>query len=52
MVGTDWRERCSRKAKINKGTSLWWREFGLMFLEGDQTFSKLGTAVQMSLAVS
>ncbi|MBZ3643458.1 ROK family protein [Enterococcus faecium] len=35
------------KGQINKGAHLYGGEFGLMFLDGDKTFSKLGTAVQM-----
>lgn len=36
------------QGQLNKGAHLYGGEFGLMFLEGNQTFSKLGTAVQMA----
>lgn len=34
--------------ELNKGAHLYGGEFGLMFLNGEHTFSTLGTAVQMA----
>ena len=48
VVGTGIGGAMFTKGQINEGAHLYGGEFGLMFLEGDQTFSKLGTAVQMA----
>ncbi|WP_165003630.1 MULTISPECIES: ROK family protein [unclassified Enterococcus] len=48
VIGTGVGGALFTDGQLNKGAHLYGGEFGLMFLEGDQTFSKLGTAVQMA----
>ncbi|MEI5993009.1 ROK family protein [Candidatus Enterococcus mansonii] len=48
VVGTGIGGAIFHKGKIVKGAHLYGGEFGLMYLSGGETFSKLGTAVQMA----
>lgn len=48
VLGTGVGGAIFNNGQLNKGAHLYGGEFGLMFLEGDKTFSMLGTAVQMA----
>ena len=48
VIGTGIGGAIFHKGEIVKGAHLYGGEFGLMYLSGGQTFSKLGTAVQMA----
>lgn len=48
VIGTGIGGAIFHKGEIVKGTHLYGGEFGLMYLSGGETFSKLGTAVQMA----
>lgn len=48
VIGTGIGGAMFTNGELNKGAHLYGGEFGLMFLDGDKTFSKLGTAVQMA----
>ncbi|MGM9904393.1 ROK family protein [Enterococcus sp. 10A9_DIV0425] len=48
VIGTGIGGAMFTNGELNKGAHLYGGEFGLMFLDGDKTFSKVGTAVQMA----
>lgn len=48
VLGTGVGGAVFHKGELVKGAHLYGGEFGLMFLDGGQTFSELGTAVQMA----
>lgn len=48
VIGTGIGGAMFTKGQMNKGAHLYGGELGMMFLDGDQTFSRLGTAVQMA----
>ncbi|MGC6768547.1 ROK family protein [Enterococcus sp. LJL128] len=48
VIGTGIGGAVFHKGEIVKGAHLYGGEFGLMFLDGNRTFSTLGTAVQMA----
>ncbi|MBO0465959.1 ROK family protein [Enterococcus plantarum] len=48
VIGTGIGGAIFHKGEIVKGAHLYGGEFGLMYLSGGETFSKLGTAVQMA----
>lgn len=48
VIGTGVGGAMFTNGELNKGTHLYGGEFGLMFLNGEHTFSTLGTAVQMA----
>lgn len=48
VLGTGVGGAIFNQGQLNKGAHLYGGEFGLMFLEGEKTFSLLGTAVQMA----
>lgn len=48
VIGTGVGGAMFTNGELNKGAHLYGGEFGLMFLNGEHTFSTLGTAVQMA----
>ena len=48
VIGTGIGGAIFHNGEITKGVHLYGGEFGLMFLNGEKTFSQLGTAVQMA----